>query len=135
MTITPTPAQFQAIAQQPADRPIVMVNLLKYRDRAAYSPDRAEAGEGLSGREAYRRYGAVALKHVIAAGGRVVFAGDARFAAVGTADWDEVVLVLYPSPAAFLKMTGDPDYQAAHYHREAGLARTDLICCDAGSAA
>jgi len=54
------------------DGPIVMVNLLKYRSKAAYEPDRP----------------------VIAR----------------------------------------PDYLAATHHREAGLERTALLCCAAGTA-
>ena len=38
-----------------------MVNLLKYRAVADYAPDAAEAAQGLTGREAYQRYGAIAL--------------------------------------------------------------------------
>jgi len=55
--IVPTPAQMQAMVEKGPEGPIVMVNLLKYRDRAAYEPDRAEAKENLTGREAYQRYG------------------------------------------------------------------------------
>jgi hypothetical protein len=31
-------------------------------------------------------------------------------------------------------MVSDPDYLAATYHRDAGLERTALLCCNAGSA-
>ena len=39
----------------------------------------------------------------------------------------------YPSRAAFLEMLADPEYRAAHVHREAGLANTHLIQCDGTS--
>lgn len=137
-SLVPTAEQIQTMLGQAPDRPMVMVNLLKFRGRAAYAADRPEAKAGLTGRDAYRRYGAVALKQVEKRGGRVAWGGGTRFVMIGEADendWDEVVCVYYPAPAAFLAMTADADYLAAHYHREAALERTALICCDAGSEA
>jgi len=134
--IVPTSAQIKRLVEEGPGGPIVMVNLLKYRKNAAYAADRAEAKEGLSGREAYRRYGMVALQHVMACGGKVVWGGSQKMVMVGddaANDWDEVLCVNYPSREAFLKMTQDPAYLAAHYHREAGLERTALLCCSAGT--
>ncbi len=136
--VVPTAEQMRAMAEDGPDGPIVMVNLLKYRARAAYPPERREAREQLSGREAYQRYGMVALRHVTGLGGRIVWGGPQKLVFIGDADandWDEIVCVHYPSRQAFLKMIQDPDYLAAHYHRDAGLARTALICCGAGTAA
>ena len=45
-------------------------------------------------------------------------------------DWDELLLVHYPSPEAFLEMLADPDYQAATIHRTAALADSRLIACN-----
>jgi len=136
--IVPTEARIARLAAEGPEGPIIMVNLLKYRKRAAYEPDRPEAKENLSGLEAYRRYGAVALKHVMALGGRIVWAGAQKLVVAGddaSDDWDEIVCVNYPSRTAFLSMIQDPDYLAAHYHRDAGLERTALLCCSAGTAA
>jgi uncharacterized protein (DUF1330 family) len=118
--------------------PMVMVNLLKYRKKAAYESDHAEAKENLSGRDAYQRYGMVAMQHVMKRGGSVVWGGAQKFVMIGEAganDWDDVVCVRYLSRDAFLNMTQDPEYLAAHYHREAGLERTVLLCCGTGMAA
>lgn len=136
--IVPSAHQVARVAESGPNGPIVMVNLLKYRQKAAYTPDRSETHENLSGIEAYRRYGMVALRHVTALGGGIVWAGTQKLVVVGDDfenDWDEVVCVRYPSREAFLKMAQDPDYLAAHYHREAGLERTALLCCSAGTAA
>ncbi|MGN6517210.1 MAG: DUF1330 domain-containing protein [Rhizomicrobium sp.] len=135
MTVIPTPKQIRTMADEGPEGPMVMVNLLKYRKRAAYEPGRAEAGENLSGREAYQRYGMVAMQHVMRRGGGVVWGGSQKFVMIGAEeenDWDDVVCVRYPSREAFLNMTQDPEYLAAHYHREAGLERTVLLCCGAG---
>ena len=136
--IIPTPEQIQRLAKDGPDGPIVMVNLLKYRAKAAYPADRPEAKENLSGLEAYRRYGLVALQHVTQLGGSIVWGGPQKLVVVGddaANDWDEVVCVRYPSREAFLGMTQNPGYLAAHYHRDAGLERTALLCCRAGLAA
>lgn len=138
MSLVPTPDQIQALAEQGPEGPLVMVNLLKYRKNAAYEPDRPEAKENLSGREAYQRYGMVAMQHVMKRGGGVVWGGRQKLVMVGDLDrndWDDVICVRYPSREAFLNMTQDADYLAAHYHREAGLERTALLCCNAGTAA
>ncbi len=136
-TIVPTAAQMQAMVENGPEGPIVMVNLLKYRDRAAYETDRAEAKENLSGREAYQRYGMTAFQCVTARGGSIAWMGPQALVFIGgpEQEWDDIVCVRYPSRQNFLEMISDPAYLAATYHRDAGLERTALICCKAGSAA
>ena len=50
MAIYPTPEQMQSLLAGPADQPVVMLNLLRFKARAD-APN-----EGISGEEAYRRY-------------------------------------------------------------------------------
>ncbi|HWU80285.1 MAG TPA: DUF1330 domain-containing protein, partial [Caulobacter sp.] len=52
-TVLPTQAQFLEFFGAPDDGPFVMVNLLKFKERAEYA-DGSDAH--LSGREAYVRY-------------------------------------------------------------------------------
>lgn len=136
-SLIPSPEQLLALAENKHDGAIVMVNLLTYREKAAYEEDRTEAKENLSGRAAYQRYGATALRCVLEAGGSIAWGGQQLMVAVGDKndEWDEVVCVRYPSRAAFLAMIERPDYRAALYHRDAGLERTALLCCAAGTAA
>jgi hypothetical protein len=42
-------------------------------------------------------------------------------------EWDDAVLVEYPSRKAFLDMLALPDYQAAVFHRTAALDDSRLI--------
>ncbi|HWA92284.1 MAG TPA: DUF1330 domain-containing protein [Rhizomicrobium sp.] len=135
--VMPTPEQIFALTEKGPDGPIVMVNLLKYRRRARYEPDAKEAFENLTGREAYQRYGLTALRCVTELGGGIVWLGLQALVFIGGAEneWDEVVCVRYPSRQTFLEMIARPDYLAAKYHRDAGLERTALLCCSAGSAA
>ena len=132
----PTEEQFRRLAEDGHEGPIVMVNLLKYRAKAQYAADAPEAAQNLTGREAYHRYGAIAFAGIGKVGGSIVWAGKQRFIAVGKddQDWDEVVCVRYPSRQAFLTMVADPEYRKGVYHRDAGLERTALLCCEAGMA-
>jgi len=134
--VTPTPRQLQALMETGPEGPIVMVNLLKYRAKAAYAADRPEANENLSGRDAYLRYGATAVKVLAEVGAGIIWMGQQHLVFIGGSEqeWDEVACVRYPSRQAFLDMIGRPDYLAAVYHRDAGLERTALLCCSAGSA-
>ena len=116
----PNSEQIRALRRSSAGDPIVMVNLLKFRDKAQY-PDGRDAE--LSGREAYNRYGIAVAKLVRAIGGKVLFTGDVTFLTIGQVEqlWDEVALAQYPSRAAFLQMAMSPEYQEIAIHREAGL--------------
>lgn len=100
--------------------PIVMVNLLKFRERAQY-PDGRDGH--LSGRDAYLRYGAAFMPVLRAAGGRVLFAGEVTCLSLGLVEslWDEVALAEYPSRAAFLRLMESPEYREIAVHRAAGL--------------
>jgi uncharacterized protein (DUF1330 family) len=111
----------------PDGRPVVMVNLLRYRSRAAYPP--GSGMEPVTGREAYERYTRLTLPHLRKVGARPIWRADARvdlFAPEGER-WDEVVLVRYPSRSAFGQMISNPDYQAGTVHRTAALEDSRLI--------
>lgn len=117
----PSGEQEQRFTDEPGpDGPLVMVNLLKFRDRAVY----ADGSDGdLSGREAYQRYGAAVAKLIRQYGGRFVFAGDVTDLFIGRVDdmWDEIALAEYPDRASFVAMISSPEFKAAAHHREAGL--------------
>lgn len=120
--VYPDPEQLAALREGTApDGPIVMVNLLKFRERAEY-PDGRDPG--LSGREAYHRYGVEVTKLVEAYGGRILFTGDVTALSLGRVEqlWDEIALAEYPSRAAFLAMSSSPEWRAIAIHRQAGLA-------------
>ncbi|MGD0143932.1 MAG: DUF1330 domain-containing protein [Rhizomicrobium sp.] len=136
-SVVPSPEQIGALVERGPEGPIVMVNLLKYRALANYPDDKPESKEKISGQDAYRRYGAVALKALGEAGGRIVWGGAQSLVFIGgpEQEWDEVICVRYPSRQAFLGMISRPDYLAGTYHRDAGLERTGLLCCSAGTAA
>ena len=125
-TIDPIASQLPGIlATLPQDRPIVMLNLLKFSEQARYRHGETPC----SGREAYARYSEVALQKVQAVGGKVLYLGRVKGLLIAPADeqWDEVLLVRYPSAAAFAAMLAMPDYMAATRHRTAALDNARLI--------
>lgn len=127
----PSPAQLAAIAAYRPDGPFVALNLNRYRDRALYPAGTPDAD--VSGREAYLRYGMVALAAILSVGGRILWATEGRQLAIGCAhDFvHEVVAVWYPSRAAFLALDRYPGYMAAfELHRRAAIDHAVLICCD-----
>ncbi|MCE5275899.1 MAG: DUF1330 domain-containing protein [Syntrophaceae bacterium] len=111
----------------PKNTPVVMLNLLKFREKALYP-----SGTGFqdcSGRQAYRRYADIALEHLSAIGGKAIWMSKAMSSLIAPEGetWDEVLLVRYPSSEAFLKMLQVPEYLAATIHREASLEDSRLI--------
>lgn len=125
--IHPEAAALAALAELPEDQPVVMLNMLRFRVLASYPEDSGQAP--CSGREAYARYGAEVLKHVLAVGGKPIWRGAAQLTLIGpqAEPWDEILLVQYPSRAAFLRMISDRDYLASSVHRSAALEDSRLI--------
>ena len=105
----------------PEDGPFVMVNLLKFKARAEYE-DGSDAG--LSGQQAYARYGEEVRKLVERLGGRIRYSGAVTGLLLGEVEelWDMVALAEYPSLAAFRAMATSPEMHAIEHHRKAGLA-------------
>lgn len=131
-SIEPDAERMQAFASQlDSEGPIVMVNLLRYRDKAAYPAD--SDATPCSGREAYQRYSEVALRNVAEVGGELFYLGQVAVSVIAPAgeEWDDVALVRYPSRRAFIEMIGRADYQAGALHRSAALADSRLIATQA----
>ncbi len=128
--IHPSVEQFDAFMIHERIGKIHMLNFLKYRAQAEYQPGDADA-EPCSGEEAYQRYGRVAVQTIGEVGGGIVWSGKPELWLIGDGeDWDQLILVEYPSVEAFKRMMDMPRYQAAIHHRKAGLAATKLIRCN-----
>ncbi len=125
MPLTPTQSQIEGLAASDSEEPVVMLNLLRFKDLAD------GIDEGVSGRDAYARYGAATAPFLAAVGGRVISALDTSEVVIGPeqGEWDVVLLVEYPSRKRFLEMASNPDYLAIHAHREAALQDSRLIAC------
>ena len=121
-TLEATPEQIAALAVRPADEPVLMVNLLKFK---AYG-----------GLESYLRYAQEVTPHLQRVGATVRYAGTAPGVVIGDGEqpwWDAILVVEYPTPQAFLDMVTTPEYTKVHEHRAAGLERGDLIATSAWS--
>ena len=119
-----TAEQLRVLASLPEGKPVVMLNLLRFRDQAAYS----NPSEACSGREAYKRYSQTSLQTIAAVGGSVIFSGKAHESLISPPGetWHQVFLVRYPSAAAFRAMLSMPEYQACVHHRTAALEDSRL---------
>jgi uncharacterized protein (DUF1330 family) len=93
--------------------PVVMLNLLRF-----------VAG----GRARYDEYARAIQPFLARVGGAVVYAGDGATPLVAEAGqaWDAVLLVRYPSRAAFCQMVADPEYQKVTHLRTAALKEAVL---------
>jgi uncharacterized protein (DUF1330 family) len=133
MAIEPNDEQLHRnLAQDQRDTPIIAMNLLKYRAQSAYPSD--WTGPRGTGREAYGRYGIVAVQTFTRLGGSIVAAGPVEGVFIGEAadeGWDDFVAVRYPSRRAFEAMIADPVYAASHVHRQAGLEKSVVLFCGA----
>lgn len=116
----------------PLDRPIAMINLLRFRETAAYPEDHAEAGAGHTGAKAYGLYGRAAARPFADAGGTQVWLGKPELTVIGPREeaWDLAFIARYPTGQAFVDMLRNPEYQRAVVHRQAAVADSRLIRCE-----
>lgn len=128
MTVSPTRKSIARLRDTfPKDTPVVMVNLLRFRDMALY-PKGTTFGE-CSGRQAYKRYMETAMEKLNEVGARPIWMSKAFACVIAPQDeqWDQIFLVKYPSVEAFMAMLRMPEYLAATVHREAALIDSRLI--------
>lgn len=118
----PTNSQLEEIAEADQESPFDMINFLKYRPVAIYDSVTDNA-IGRCGREAYQEYGTAVFPKIIGLGGSLVYKGacDHLFVGDESQDYDELIIVRYPSRRAYLEMINSAEYQEAIKHRKAGL--------------
>lgn len=119
--VIPTAEQIKELTEDAHDRPIYMVNLLKFKEKAEYEDGRETE---MTGQEAYGIYAVEVVAHLAKVGGRPVIAGQVTGLRLGTVEelWDSVAIAMYPNRKAMLAMVMDPEYQRSAVHRSAGLA-------------
>jgi uncharacterized protein (DUF1330 family) len=126
--IVPLPEQLKAFSETvDDDTPIIMINLLKFRNRANYPADSGFAP--CTGREAYQRYIAAAGPIIEKLGGGLHWIADVKCVVIGplSESWDEALLVKYPTRKSFIDMVAMPEYQKAAVHRTAAVQDSRLI--------
>lgn len=128
-SVDPARSQFDAFKALPRDAPIDMLNLIRLKPLAEYSPDHPNHGRGMTGLEAYRAYGRTSAEVFARVGGRQVWVGRPEAVLTGPLDerWDLAFIAHYPSAGAFLAMVTDPEYREHVKHRTAAVADSRLI--------
>ena len=118
-------AQWTAAAE-PADGPIVMLNLIRYQDMAL----EGHTCDGMSGEAAYAEY----VRRLEAMSshdfpGNVIWDGTGQATIIGPADehWDRILLIAYPSVDDFRRMANSEIYQTAGPARTATVLDSRLI--------
>jgi uncharacterized protein (DUF1330 family) len=119
----PTAEQLHALITGPADVPVVMLNLLRFKPLAD-APD-----AGISGEDAYRRYVKEMVPFIEAKGARVLWTGriDSQVIGAGADAFHMIALVEYPSRQAFVAIATDPFVNEIGLHRAAGLEGQWLV--------
>ena len=133
MPVKSSPDQHAALlawGEANPDSPIVMLNLLRFAEQAhpGYGCD------GMTGREAYRAYGAALMSMDPPFPGTPIWLGTAGVDVIAPEGehWDEVILVRYDSVSAFIEATSRPDYLEITEKRTAALDDSRLILSTEG---
>lgn len=108
------------------DGPFFMINLLDFREQAAYVDGRET---DLTGREANDLYGDTGVQVLVDGGMRPAVQGDvdADAQAPTTPGWDQIAIARYPNYQQFFALSGDPEFQAGAEHKDAGVATSSAI--------
>lgn len=98
MPVNPTGQDLKRYLAEDPGGPVVMLNLLRYKDGGAPS---------------YAEYIARLTDYMAGIGAELVYIGDTSTTLVPADghEWDTVLLVRYPSREAFSAMVADPEYQ------------------------
>lgn len=128
--LDPTQESGRAFFQRNIEGPVVMLNLLRFRETADYAatPDLAPPAP-ISGAAAYRRYMQHTLPYLRESGGDVVFLGNGGHFLIGPAEerWDAALLVRQQSTQAFLAFSDNEAYLEGMGHRTAALEDSRLL--------
>jgi len=116
-----TQEQFKAFNELPIDKPLQMLNLLKFKKHVEET--------GRSGRVQYNEYMKATAPFFNQSNAKIVFFGDAKFNLIGPSDleWDKVLIVEYETKNDFIKMITTEGYPAKM--RKLALEDSRLIFC------
>ena len=109
---------------------IVMLNMLKFREKADYSkfPQLKPEGE-ISGADAYKLYSMHTAPELQKVNGRVIYFGSSKHFLIGpdSEKWDAILIVEYDSITNFMALTQSEDYLKTSGHRYAALEDSRLL--------
>ncbi len=114
--------QFKEFMKLPMDKPVVMLNLLKFKDTVPETR--------LTGEASYKEYMRQATPFFETADAEVLFLGKPQTMLIGPEEedlWDKVLLVKYNTVAGFLGMLKEIGYPS--HLRAQSLEDSRLIYC------
>lgn len=109
---------------------IVMLNLLKFRQRADYSNlEQLKPIRELTGEEAYQLYMQSTLPELKKAGSRIIYYGKSKNFLIGPEleKWDALLIVEHKSVVKFMEFAKNKDYLKNAGHRTAALEDSRLL--------
>ena len=120
------PSALDELSKVPDGEPFAIINLLLYKKWADY-PE-GTVTEKLTGQQAYERYAELSIPFVNKVRGVPMWRGNFGINLIGPEDeqWDEILIMQYPSRSAFEEMLSDPEYQAIVFHRTAAVKDSRL---------
>ena len=112
------------IKNYPADTPVVMLNILKFKDKSGKGDE--------TGQQSYNTYSASVDPLVRKVGGRVIWAGKVNKTVIGdyTDQPHRILVVEYPSKQAFIDMSTSEEYAKISHHRELALEYGGVIATE-----
>jgi uncharacterized protein (DUF1330 family) len=102
---------------------VVMLNLLKFRELAL----EGFGVDGMTGSEAFRRYGELNDQEDVKFGSEPIWMGLAKNTIIGDEEWDLAILVRYPTRQHFIDKLDDSNYREISKVREAALLDSRLV--------
>jgi len=128
--IDPTQENGRAFMMRGIKGPVVMLNLLRFREVADYSaaPELAPA-EQINGAQAFDRYIEHTRPFLEKSGGELLFLGEGGAFLIGpeTERWDLAMLVRQRSVESFMAFASDQAYLAGLGHRTAAVEDSRLL--------
>ena len=127
--INPTKQQIETFNALDLKEPILMLNMLKFRDVADYPEDSPFHGKGMTGQQAYMEYAKLITPMLEKIGAKMAVFGIAEATLVGRDEaWDEIFMMHYPAAGLFLEMATNKEYmEHVQPHRTAAVLDSRLI--------
>ncbi|MBN4070394.1 DUF1330 domain-containing protein [Olleya sp. AH-315-F22] len=120
--VSTTEAQLAELKAYPQNTPLVMLNILKFKEQTSTNE---------TGQEVYERYLKNTMPFVEKSGVKIIWKGQVHNTVIGDSKQQPhvVFLVEYPSVNHFFSLVSNPDYQKIAGDRAIALEYGGLIAC------
>ncbi len=128
--VNPSRENFDRFKALPRDKPMHLLNMIRFRDLAAYPEGHPCAALGWSGARAFAEYFRLVVPFIERLGGGIVWQGAFEGVITGPEqfEWDKVFVMGFPRADTFLALVSDPDYKAQVVdHRTAAVQDSRLV--------